>query len=93
MTAQTELGIRCPHEKCASLGPVPVQQFFTHLHDVHSVEELRWILTGVEERTEKDTRDGLVRLILRSLFNTALGSLKALNWYHPSELKSINPHL
>ena len=59
------------------------------MRDAHSVEELRWILTGVEERTEKDTKDGLVKLVLRSLFNTALGSLKALNVYHPAELKLI----
>ena len=68
-------------------------EFFIHLKDAHSVEELRWILTGVEKRSEKDTREGLVRMILRSLFNTALGRLKSLNVYHTSELKGINAPL
>ena len=93
MTAQTEVRITCPHQKCSAWGPVSVGEFFIHLKDVHSVEELRWILTGVEERSDKDTRDSLVRMILRNLFNTALGRLKSLNVYHTAELKGINAPL
>jgi len=74
------------------MAPVSVDQFYSHLHNAHSVEELHWILTGVEERGEKDTRDGLIKQILRTLFNSALGSLKVLNVYHPSELKGISTH-
>lgn len=90
MTIQTEVEVKCPHQRCRDLPTMTAEQFFTHLKDNHAVEELRWILTGIEERTERDNRDHLVRTILRNLFSNALMGLKSHNVYSSAELKRLS---